>query len=122
MRPIYPNPGLPIYESMTNFVGGRAIPIQLHEEHGFRLDIAELAAKITDRTKLIILNSPANPTGAVLIEQDIRDVVASVGDRNIAVLSDEIYSRLIFEGTHCSPISIPEFRNRTILLDGFSKT
>jgi aspartate aminotransferase len=119
---IYPNPGFPIYESMIHFVGGRAIPIRLREEKGFSLDVNELAEKITDRTKLIILNSPANPTGGVLTERNVRDVVAAIGDRNIMLLSDEIYSRLIFEGSHFSPISICDFRSRTILLDGFSKT
>jgi aspartate aminotransferase len=119
---IYPNPGFPIYESMINFVSARPVPIPLREERQFRLDVNELARLITPRTRLIILNSPANPTGGVLDEQDIRDIVAAIGDRNIMVLSDEIYSRLIFEGSHFSPLSIPEFRERTILLDGFSKT
>lgn len=119
---IYPNPGFPIYESMINFVGARAVPIPLREKRAFRLDVNELADKITSRTRVIILNSPANPTGGVLTEQDIRDVAAAIGDRNIMVLSDEIYSRLIFEGEHFSPLSIPSFRERTILLDGFSKT
>lgn len=119
---IYPNPGFPIYESMIEFVGGIPVPIPLREERDFRMDVNELSAKITSRTRLIILNSPANPTGGVLTEQDIRDVAAAVGNANIMVLSDEIYSRLIFEGSHFSPISIPEFRERIILLDGFSKT
>jgi aspartate/methionine/tyrosine aminotransferase len=119
---IYPNPGFPIYESMIEFVGGHAVPLRLREERAFRLDVNELAGKITPRTRLIILNSPANPTGGVLTEQDIRDVAAAIGDANIMVLSDEIYSRLIFEGSHFSPLSIPELRDRTILLDGFSKT
>jgi aspartate/methionine/tyrosine aminotransferase len=119
---IYPNPGFPIYESMINFVGARAVPIPLREERQFRLDVSELTRLITPRTRLIILNSPANPTGGVLGEQDIHDIVSVIGDRNIMVLSDEIYSRLIFDGRHFSPMSIPEFRERTILLDGFSKT
>ena len=119
---IYPNPGFPIYESMINFVGGVPVPIPLREGRDFRLDVNELAALITPRTRLIILNSPANPTGGVLTEQDIREVAAAIGDANIMVLSDEIYSRLIFEGSHFSPLSIPDFRERNILLDGFSKT
>jgi aspartate/methionine/tyrosine aminotransferase len=119
---IYPNPGFPIYESMIEFVGGVPVPIPLREQREFRLDVDELATKITPRTRLIILNSPANPTGGVLTEQDIRDITAAIGDANIMVLSDEIYSRLIFEGSHFSPLSIREFRERTILLDGFSKT
>jgi len=119
---IYPNPGFPIYESMIDFIGAKAVPIQLREEMDFRLDANELASSINDRTKLIILNSPHNPTGGTLTEQDLRDVAAAIGDRDIMVLSDEIYSRLIFEGRHFSLISLPEFRDRTILLDGFSKT
>ena len=119
---IYPNPGFPIYESMINYVGGHAIPIRLQEQKDFGFDVRELASLITDRTKLIILNSPHNPTGGVLTKQDIRDIAEVIGDRNILVLSDEIYSRLIFEGEHYSIMSVPGFKDRTILLDGFSKT
>jgi len=119
---IYPNPGFPIYESMIQYLGAKAVPIQLHEEKDFGLDVDELAALITDRTKLIILNSPQNPTGGVLSRQDIRDIADAIGDRNIMVLSDEIYSRLIFEGEHFSIMAVPGFKERTILLDGFSKT
>src|SRR5438309_8083716 len=119
---IYPNPGFPIYESMINYMGGRAIPIQLREERDFGLDVKELASLINDRTKLIILNSPQNPTGGVLSKRDIHDIADAIGDRNIMVLSDEIYSRLIFEGEHYSIMSVPGFKHRTILLDGFSKT
>jgi len=119
---IYPNPGFPIYESMINYVGGRAIPIQLREERDFSLDVDELAALITDRTKLIILNSPQNPTGGVMQRRDVEQVANVIGDRNILVLSDEIYSRLLFEGAHFSIMSVPGMQERTILLDGFSKT
>jgi aspartate/methionine/tyrosine aminotransferase len=119
---IYPNPGYPIYESMINYLGAKAVPIRLHEEKDFSLDVNELAALITDRTKLIILNSPQNPTGGVLSRQDIRDIAEAIGERNIMVLSDEIYSRLIFEGEHYSIMSVLGFKDRTILLDGFSKT
>ncbi len=119
---IYPNPGFPIYESMIQYVGARAVPIRLQEEKDFGLDVDELASLINDRTKLIILNSPQNPTGGVLSKQDIRDIAEAIGDRNIMVLSDEIYSRLIFEGEHYSIMSVPGFKHRTILLDGFSKT
>jgi aspartate/methionine/tyrosine aminotransferase len=119
---IYPNPGFPIYESMIDFVGGKAVPVPMREEREFRLDVQELAQLITPRTRLIILNSPHNPTGGVMTEQDVRDLAAAIGDRDIMVLSDEIYSRLLFEGSHFSIMSIPEMRDRTILLDGFSKT
>ncbi len=95
---IYPNPGFPIYESMINYVGGRAVPIPLREERDFSVDVEELASLISDRTKLIILNSPHNPTGGMLTKRDILGIADAIGDRNIMVLSDEIYSRLIFEG------------------------
>src|SRR6201981_1432233 len=118
---VYPNPGFPIYESMINYVGARAVPIQLREERDFGLDVDELSSLINDRTRLIILNSPQNPTGGVLGKQDIHDIADVIGDRNIMVLSDEIYSRLIFDGEHFSIMSIPGFKERTLLLDGFSK-
>jgi aspartate aminotransferase len=119
---IYPNPGFPIYESMINYIGGRAVPIRLREEKDFSLDVNELAALISNRTKLIILNSPHNPTGGVLSKRDLEQIAEAIDDRNIFVLSDEIYSRLIFEGKHNSIIAEPGFKDRTILLDGFSKS
>jgi len=124
---IYPNPGFPIYESMIRYVGGRAVPIPLREERDFSVDVRELASLITDRTRLIILNSPHNPTGGVLTKKDIFEIAEAIGDRNIMILSDEIYSRLIFpdeghEVEDFSIMSVPGFKERTILLDGFSKT
>jgi aspartate aminotransferase len=119
---IYPNPGFPIYESMINYVGAKAVPIRLREELDFRLDVDELSGLINDRTKLIILNSPHNPTGGVLEEEDIEAIANAIGDRDIIVLTDEIYSRLIFEGEHHSIMSIAGMKERCILLDGFSKT
>src|SRR5246127_4799360 len=119
---IYPNPGFPIYESMINYVGAKAVPIRLREELNFRLDVDELAGLIKDRTKLVILNSPQNPTGGVLEKKDIDAIAAAIGDRNIMILTDEIYSRLIFEGEHHSIMSLDGMKERTILLDGFSKT
>ena len=119
---IYPNPGFPIYESMINYVGAKAVPIQLREELDFRLDVDELASLINDWTKLVILNSPQNPTGGVLTKDDIAAIARAIGDRNIMVLSDEIYSQLIFEGEEHSIMSIGGMKERTILLDGFSKT
>jgi len=119
---IYPNPGFPIYESMINYVGAKAVSIRLREEMDFRLDVDELAGLINDRTKLIILNSPQNPTGGMLTKIDIDHIAQAIGDRNIMVLSDEIYSRLIFEGEHHSIMSVDGMKERTILLDGFSKT
>ena len=102
--------------------GREAVPIRLREEKDFSFDVNELASLITDRTRLIILNSPQNPTGGVLSKQDINDIAEAIGDRNIMVLSDEIYSRLMFDGEHYSIMSVPGFQERTILLDGFSKT
>jgi aspartate/methionine/tyrosine aminotransferase len=120
---IYPNPGFPIYESMVNYVGARAVPIRLCEERDFSLPIDELAALINDRTRLIILNSPQNPTGGVLDRKEIEQIARAIGDRNILLLSDEIYSRLVFDGgEHFSIMSVPGMQERTILLDGFSKT
>ena len=119
---IYPNPGFPIYESMINYVGGKAVPIQLREERDFAMNVDELAPLITERTKLIILNSPQNPTGGVLPRSDIEQAAEVIGDRDIMVLSDEIYSRLQFEGLPFSMMQVPGMQERTILLDGFSKT
>ena len=119
---IFPNPGFPIYESMIHYAGARPVPIRLREEKDFGFDVDELASLISDRTRLIILNSPQNPTGGVLSKQDVHDIAKVIGDRNIMVLSDEIYSRLLFDGEHYSIMSEPGFQERTILLDGFSKT
>src|SRR5580765_1614909 len=119
---IYPNPGFPIYESMINYVGAKGVPIRLREELEFRLDVDELTSLINDRTKLLIVNSPQNPTGGVLTQDDIAAIAGAIGDRNIMVLSDEIYSQLIFEGEEHSIMSLDGMKERTILLDGFSKT
>ena len=119
---LYPNPGFPIYESMIHFSEGVAVPIPLREERDFAMDVDEMARLISPRTKLIILNSPQNPTGGVLVREEIERVAAVIGDRNIMVLADEIYSRLQFEGEPFSIMSVPGMKERTILLDGFSKT
>ncbi len=119
---IYPNPGFPIYESMIEFLGATPVPIQLREENDFRLDTKELKGLINERTKLIILNSPQNPTGGVMTRQDVEEMAEIVAEHDIMVLSDEIYSRLIFEGEHHSLFSYDDLRDRVILLDGFSKT
>jgi aspartate/methionine/tyrosine aminotransferase len=119
---IYPNPGFPIYESMISFLGARPVPLPLREEKDFRLDPNELAELITDRTRLIVLNSPHNPTGSMMEPEDVREIAAAIADRDVMVLSDEIYSRLIFEGEHVSLMSLEGMKDRTIMLDGFSKT
>src|SRR4029077_6603416 len=114
--------GFPIYESMIDYVGAKAIPIRLREEMDFRLDVDELAGLIKDRTQFIIINSPQKPAGGVLEKTNIDGIAGAIGDRDIMVLSDEIYSRLIFEGEHHSIMSIDGMKERCILLDGFSKT
>jgi len=119
---IYPNPGFPIYESVINFIGAKAVPIELREENEFRLDVGELKRLITKRTRMMIINSPANPTGGVLTREDLRAIAELAVENDIYVLSDEIYSRIIFEGQHHSISVFPGMRERTIILDGFSKT
>lgn len=119
---IYPNPLFPIYESVINFTGAKAVPIPLREELDFRFDVDELKSKITPRTKLIIINSPHNPTGGVLGEDDIRAIAALAQEHDIIVLSDEIYENIIYEGKPYSIASLPGMLDRTILLSGFSKT
>ena len=118
---IYPNPGFPIYESVINYVGARAVPIPLREERDFRLDPTELAGLITDKTKMIILNSPQNPTGSVLSKKDLHLIAETVGDRPIFVFADEIYSKILYQGRHESIAPLVGL-DRTILLDGHSKT
>ena len=119
---IYPDPGFPIYRSMIDFVGARAVPIPLREENAFRLDVAELARLITPRTRLLILNSPANPTGGVLERTDLAAIARLAVDHDLIVLADEIYSEILYDGEHVSIATMPGMAERTILLDGFSKT
>lgn len=120
---IYPDPGYPIYESVTSFAGGTAVPIALREDNDFRIDVAELREKINDRTKMIILNSPHNPTGSVLRAEDLLGIARQVAGRDIFVLCDEVYCKIIYETCFESLVSIaPELKKNVILLDGFSKT
>lgn len=119
---VYPDPGFPVYESVINFVGGKAIPLALREEVGFRFRIEDLEQAISPRTQLLILNSPQNPTGGVLQLEDL-EAIANLAERhNFYILSDEIYSRILYEQTHHSIMSLPGMKERTILLDGYSKT
>jgi aspartate/methionine/tyrosine aminotransferase len=120
---IYPNPGFPIYESMIRFVGGIPVPIRLEESMSFAFNVENFKKLITPKTKMVIINTPQNPTGGILTEDEIRQIAEGLKDRpDIWILSDEIYSRLIFKGEHFSITQIPGFKERTIILDGFSKT
>lgn len=119
---LYPDPGFPIYESMVRFIGGKAVPMPLREEREFRFDPDEFRSLVTDRTKLIIINSPHNPTGGVLTLDDLNAIADVARERNIVVMSDEIYARIIYEGAHHSIASLPGMADRTIILDGWSKT
>ena len=119
---IYPNPGFPIYESMIKFVGARPVPIRFDEKRDFALDVDALCAAITPRTRMIILNSPHNPTGGMIGRADLERIAdAARPHPDLMILSDEIYSRMIYGGEHVSIATLPEMRERTIVLDGFSK-
>ena len=118
---IYPDPGFPIYASMINFVGATPVPLPLREEKDFRFDIDEFRSLVTDRTRLIILNTPQNPTGGILTRQDLEAVAEVARERDIMVLSDEVYEQILYEGEHVSLLSLPDMQDNAILLDGFSK-
>src|SRR5262249_7975252 len=111
-----------IYESMINFAGGRPVPLPLLERYHFRFDVKDLVARVTAKTKLIIINSPQNPTGGLLTKSDLQEIAEIAIERDITVLSDEIYSRILYEGTHQSIAALPGMLERTVILDGFSKT
>lgn len=119
---IYPNPGFPIYESVIEFVGGKAVPIVLREENDFEMDIDELRNLITPQTRMLIINSPENPTGGVLSKENLSAIADMVRGKNIIVLTDDIYHRIIYEGEHHSIFSEPEMASQTILLNGYSKS
>ena len=120
---VYPNPAFPIYESMIGFLGATPVPIPLVEERGFAMDLDRLRDSLTPRTKMLILNSPQNPTGGIIPEADIRAIAEMVRDRDLVVLSDEIYARIIYDGQKPFSIaSVPGMQEKTIILDGFSKT
>ncbi len=119
---LYPNPGFPIYESMIKFVGACPIPYSLSERRGFDVSVEEIRQKLTHRTRLMILNSPHNPTGGVISRAELEELAAALKERDVYVLADEIYSRLIYEGEAVSLARFPGMKERTIILDGFSKT
>jgi aspartate aminotransferase len=118
---LYPDPGFPIYDSMIRFVGARPIPYALREEDDFDVSSAEILEKVTGRTRLIIFNSPQNPTGGVMSRVQVAALAEALAEKDIAIFSDEIYSRLVFDGEHASFAQFPAVRDRTIILDGFSK-
>ena len=120
---VYPDPGFPIYESMARYVGATPVPYRITQERDFRVDLDELEGLVTDRTRLLIINSPANPTGGVFTRDDIERIAELVlRHPEVTVLADEIYGRIVHDGEHVSIASLPGLADRTIVLDGFSKT
>ncbi len=120
---IYPNPGFPIYESMINYMGGTAVPMQLNEEAGYNADIDNLRSLITPRTKLLVVNSPNNPCGSVIPESDLEKIAEMAVENDLVVLADEIYKDMYYGGLeHVSITKFPGMKERTIILDGFSKS
>lgn len=119
---LYPNPGFPIYESMIRFVGGVPVPMRLYESRDFNIDVDEVASQITDKTRLMIINSPNNPCGSIITREDLEALAGLAKEHGIPVMSDEIYSRFLYRGEHDSVASFPGMREQTIILDGFSKT
>ncbi len=119
---IYPNPGFPIYESVINFVGAKPVPVPLREEKAFSFDLNEMRELVNDKTKLIIINSPQNPTGGVLTPEDMKGIAELAEKHDAWILSDEVYSKMVYEGKHVSIYDYPEVQDRVILLEGHSKT
>ena len=121
---IYPNPGFPIYESVIKFVGATPVPLPLLEENGFGFKAEDVLSRITPKTRLIIINSPANPTGGICVKAEIDKLVAGLAQHpNVAIMSDEIYSEMLYDGNvHTSLLKYPEIADRLIVLDGWSKT
>ncbi len=119
---IYPNPGFPIYESVINFVGAKPVAIPLREDKAFSFDLDEMRELVNEKTKLIIINSPQNPTGGVLTPDDMKGIAELAARHDTWILSDEVYSKMVYEGRHVSIYDYPEIKDRTILLEGHSKT
>jgi aspartate aminotransferase len=119
---IYPDPGFPMYESITSFVGATPVPIPLREENQFRMDPAELESLVTDRTKLVIINSPHNPCGGALTQADCEAIAEVAMRHDLTILSDEVYWAIRYDGSHVSVLDVDGMADRTILLDGWSKT
>ncbi len=119
---VYPNPGFPIYESMIEYMGGTKVPMRLLEENGFNADIETLRATVTDKTKLIVLNSPNNPCGSVIPKDELQEIAKIANEVDAVVLADEVYKDFYYEGSHESISQFPGMRDRTIILDGLSKS
>lgn len=119
---IYPNPGFPIYESMIEYMGGTAVPVPLLEEFDFSLDVETLRGLVTDKTKLLIVNTPNNPCGSIIPKEDLEKIAELAVERDLVVLSDEIYKDMYYGGDHDSITQFPNMIDRTIILDGFSKS
>jgi aspartate/methionine/tyrosine aminotransferase len=119
---LYPNPGFPIYESMIRYIGGVPVPVRLLEEKGYQLDVEQLISKITPKTRLIVLNYPHNPTGGIVPEAGLRAIADAAVRAGIPVLSDEIYSQILYDGKHVSIAAMPGMESLAVVLDGFSKT
>lgn len=119
---LVPDPGWPIYESVVRFIGGRPVPVPLREENDFKFDPEDLQEKISKKTKMVIINFPQNPCGSSLSPSDVRTVADIAGEKDLWVLSDEIYSKIVYEGGHHSMLAESDMKEHTILVDGFSKT
>ncbi len=120
---IHPDPGFPTYEAMIRVAGGTPVPVPLREENQFSFDLQAFDASLSDKTRLVILNSPANPTGGVIPVEDLEHIAGKIRGRNCWVMSDEIYTRLVYDGASAASIAtLPEMLERTIIVDGFSKT
>ncbi|MFQ6000348.1 MAG: pyridoxal phosphate-dependent aminotransferase [Anaerolineae bacterium] len=119
---IYTDPGFPVYEAMTDFIGAKRVPLRLLEERGFRFEVEDFLSKVSPKTRLIVINSPHNPTGGVLTKSDLEVVAEVAVERGLWVLSDEVYNRIIYEGESLSIASLPGMERRTIILDSFSKS
>ena len=119
---IYPNPGFPIYESMINFVGGIPVPMKLLASNNFEIDTNDIVDQISPKTKLMIINSPNNPCGSVISKEDLTTLANLAKKNDFTILTDEVYRRFLYEGEYFSPVSVPGMTERTIILDGFSKT
>jgi len=120
---LYPNPGYPTYEAMIRVAGGKPVPVPLSEEKGFSVDLDALKELVSDRTRMIVLNSPGNPTGGIMLSSDLERIAAIAEEHDCWILSDEIYSRLVYDAVSCvSIVNFPGMKERTILVDGFSKT